>query len=79
MNDVKDLIAVSEIDRSNLIDILTWPDEKIDDYVQDMRDRISEELRTRIETGMSIPVRDLTWCFRGVGWEILDDVRLFSP
>ena len=70
-NSTKDLVSITTLNGENIIDILM--SEREDDYVCEWKERISEEIRTRIETGVIVPIRVLPWYIRGIGWEALQD------
>ena len=71
-NDLRDLTMITTLNGENIIDILTsMGDEEMADYIWCWKQRFSEEIQTRMATGVSIPMKALTWCIRGVGWETL--------
>ena len=75
-NDIlQDLTNITTLNKENIIDIITSGKEN--DYVQSWRARISEEINTRIETGVVTPIGCLSWCIRGIGWETLQSITPF--
>lgn len=73
-NDLRDLTIITTVNGENIIDILTnMDDEAMADYIWCWKERLREEIQTRIATGITTPFRTLTWCIRGVGWETLND------
>ena len=78
-NDLRDLTMLTTINGENIIDILTtMGDSEMNDYIWCWKQRIREEIQTRIETGMVTPVKVLPWCIRGIGWETLQEVKSFG-
>jgi len=73
--DLKDLASITTLNGEDIMEIIM--SEREDDYVWEWRERISEEIRTRIETGVITPIRTLPWCVRGIGWETLQEVKIF--
>lgn len=71
-NEISDLVNITTLNGDNIITILMNEDEYSKDYVECWKERIKEEIRTRIETGVITPIRYLKWYVRGVGWESLD-------
>lgn len=72
--DLKELINYTEINGDNIVDILVSKDDnEINEYLSLWKERISEEMQTRIETGFITPIKCLTWCVRGKGWESLSN------
>ena len=71
MDNLQELTAITTLNGENIMDVLI--SDRTDDYVELWKARISEEIRTRIETGVITPVNVLTWCIRGIGWETLND------
>ena len=72
MDSLQELTNITTLNGENIIDILL--SERQDDYVWEWKERISEEIRTRIETGVVTPINVLSWCIRGSGWETLQEV-----
>ena len=70
-NVLKDLTNITTINGDDIKDILM--SDREDDYVWEWRERIKEEIQTRILTGRVTPISVLSWCIRGVGWETLQD------
>lgn len=66
---LNDLAMVTTLNGENIMEIVM--SDREDDYVWEWRERISEEIRTRIETGVVTPIKALPWCIRGIGWETL--------
>jgi len=64
---MRELSLITTINGENIIDIIM--SDREDDYVLEWRDRISEEIQTRIETGIITPINVLPWCVRGIGWK----------
>lgn len=78
-NDLRDLTMITTINGENIIDILsTMGDSEMADYIWCWKQRIREEIQTRIETGVVTPLNVLTWCIRGIGWETLREVKAFE-
>lgn len=77
MDDVlKDLTNITTINGDDIKDILM--SDREDDYVWEWRERIKEEIQTRILTGVITPISVLSWCVRGIGWDTLaDDVPFY--
>lgn len=71
MDNLQELTAITTLNGENIMDVLI--SDRTDDYVELWKARISEEIRTRIETGVITPVNVLTWCIRGIGWETLNN------
>ena len=63
---LQDLATITTLNGEDIMDIIL--SDREDDYVWEWRERISEEIRTRIATGIYTPIRALPWCVRGVGW-----------
>lgn len=76
MVDLQELANITTLNSEDIISVLM--SEREDDYIQLWRERISEEIRTRIETGVITPIRILTWCVRGIGWDTLMEVKNFE-
>lgn len=74
MGSLNELTNITTLNGENIIDILM--SDREDDYVWEWKERISEEIRTRIETGIITPINVLTWCIRGIGWETLQEGEL---
>ena len=78
-NDLRDLAMLTTLNGENIIDILsTMGDDEMSDYIWCWKQRIREEIRTRIDTGVATPFRVLTWCVRGIGWETLQKEHEFK-
>ena len=71
-DELKDLTLLTTLNGENIIYILASYNGDYNDYIWCWKQRISEEIRTRIATGIVTPVRVLTWCVRGIGWETLN-------
>ena len=62
-------LRCSEIFGDSLFDILRMEDRAFDDWVNCCEERIAEEMRRRIETGIVIPIKELRWAPVGCdGW-----------
>lgn len=74
-NDIMyDLANYTTLNGDDIIEILmSYGDDEINDYVWCWKQRISEEIQRRIETGVITPFRDLSWCIRGIGWGYLNN------
>lgn len=68
-----DLIRYSEMFGDDMMTLLMLDDNRLNDYMSCCRRRISEEIQTRIETGVSRPLESLKWYTFGKGWETLKD------
>ena len=69
-----DLANCTTLNGEDIINILmNYSDEEINDYVWCWKQRISEEIRNRIDTGVVTPIRSLTWTIRGIGWGYLSN------
>ena len=66
---LQDLANITSLNGEDIMDIILSGRE--DDYVWEWKERISEEIRTRISTGVFTPIRVLPWCIRGIGWKTL--------
>lgn len=75
MVDLQELANITTLNSEDIMEVLM--SEREDDYIQLWRERISEEIRTRIETGVITPISTLTWCVRGIGWDTLMEVKKF--
>ena len=74
MDNYKDLVNCTTVNGDDILKILfSYDDEHINDYVYCWRQRISEEIRSRIATGVITPIRYLDWYPRCDGWNKLDD------
>lgn len=74
VKDVYDLISCSELTGESMFDILyNSKDGHLWDFVVYWRDRMSEEIRRRVNTGIVVPIKLLKWHLRGDGWESLDE------
>ena len=76
MVNLQELANITTLNSEDVMEVLM--SEREDDYIQLWRERISEEIRTRIETGVITPIRILTWCVRGIGWDTLMEVKKFE-
>lgn len=76
MVNLQELASITTLNSEDIMEVLI--SEREDDYIQLWRERISEEIRTRIETGVVTPIRILTWCIRGIGWDTLMEVQNFE-
>jgi len=65
-NEIKDLIAITELANDNIFDILFKGDEYSAEYVWCWKERIKEEMENRWKTGMFIPIKDLNQYPRGI-------------
>ena len=66
-NTMKELSLITTINGENIIEVMM--SDREDDYVLEWRERISEEIQTRMETGVITPISVLPWCIRGIGWK----------
>ena len=73
---LKDLTSITTLNGEDILEIVM--SDRTDDYVEMWRARISEEIQTRISTGVITPISTLTWCIRGIGWETLQDPYPFK-
>ena len=65
-NEVRDLVAITEMTGDNILDILFRGDEYSDDYVWCWKERIKEEMEHRYLTGVAIPISQLDQYPRGI-------------
>ena len=68
---------ITTLNGENIINILLKPDEYAVEYIKCWKERINEEINTRISTGVVTPISVLPWCIRGMGWETLDTEVMF--
>ena len=69
-DNINDLVNLTTLNGENIMDILTTMGEsEVNDYIWCWKERIREEIQTRMATGIITPVKVLTWCVRGIGWE----------
>lgn len=77
-NDLRDLAMITTLNGEDIMDVLSLDDDQMNDYIWCWKQRIREEIRTRIETGVITPINVLTWCIRGTGWETLQELKDFK-
>lgn len=70
-------LRYSEILGENLFNILMLEDKAFDDFVFCCEQRIREEIRRRIETGMSTPFKCLKWTEAGNdSWNFIHELEV---
>lgn len=65
-NEIKDLIAITELTDDNILDIMFKGDEYSAEYVWCWKERIKEEMEHRYLTGIVIPISQLNQYPRGI-------------
>lgn len=76
---INDLVNLTTLNGENIMDILaTMGESEMNDYIWCWKERIREEIQTRMTTGIITPVKALTWCVRGIGWEsVVNEVPFY--
>ena len=70
-------LRYSEILGEDLFHILQLEDKAFDDFVFCCEQRIREEIRRRIETGISTPFKCLKWTeVRNDGWNFIHELEV---